>query len=106
MMDLERTKTHSFSTPDSLLIFYLTLVRPKLEYASTVRNSVTSTDNKKLEGLQQKFVVICHSGFFTHELVTYEGFPKFRNLRTLHGRRLHLVALSFISVYYDPAKAA
>jgi len=81
---------------------YLTLVRPKLEFASTARNSITSTDAKKLERFRQTFVALCHSGFCTHDLVTYEDFLKFRKLRTLHGRKHHLDALSFISVYYYP----
>jgi hypothetical protein len=63
LLDLVRTKTYSFSTLDSLLILYLTLGRPKLEYASTVRNSVTPTDAKKLGLLRRKFVTLCHSGF-------------------------------------------
>jgi hypothetical protein len=46
MLGLIQTITYSFSTFDSLLILYLTTVRPTLKYASIVWNSVTSTDTK------------------------------------------------------------
>jgi hypothetical protein len=39
-------------TLDNLLILYLTLLRPKRKYASIIRNSMTSTDAKKLERIQ------------------------------------------------------
>jgi hypothetical protein len=70
---LIRTVTYSFSTLDSLLILYLTPVRPKLEYASTVGNSITAPDAKKLERIQRKFVALRQNRFSTHNPVTYEG---------------------------------
>jgi hypothetical protein len=69
-LGLIRTVTYSFSTLDSLLILYLTLVRPKLEYASNVWNSITATDAKKLERIQRKFVALCQNRFSTHDHVT------------------------------------
>jgi hypothetical protein len=39
-------------TVDSLRILYLTLVRPKRKYASTVGNSIMCTDARKLERIQ------------------------------------------------------
>jgi hypothetical protein len=59
MLILIRSITYSFSNLDSLLILHLTLVRPKLKYASTVWNSITSTNAKKLEHIQWKFVALC-----------------------------------------------
>ena len=41
-----RPITCSFSSIDGVLILYLTLVRPKFEYASNLRNSTTSADAK------------------------------------------------------------
>jgi hypothetical protein len=89
---LMRTVTYSFSTLDRLPIFYLTLVRPKLEYASNVWNSITATDAKKLERIQRNFVALCQNRFSTHDHVTYEDFLEFLKLHTLHDRRLHLDA--------------
>jgi hypothetical protein len=34
-----------------------------LEYASVVWNSITSTDAKKLESIQQKFATVCFYQF-------------------------------------------
>ena len=52
MVGLICTITYSFFALDSLLILYLTLVRPKRKYASTVRNSIPFTDAKMLERIQ------------------------------------------------------
>jgi hypothetical protein len=35
-----------------------------LEYASVVWNSITATDSKKLERIQQKFTYVCFYRFF------------------------------------------
>ena len=56
MLGLIHAINFSFSTIDFLMMLYLTPVRPKFEYASTLWNSMMSTDAKKLERVQRKFV--------------------------------------------------
>jgi hypothetical protein len=99
MLGLIRTITYSFSTLDSLLILYLTLVRPRLEHASTVWKSITSTNAKQLERILRNFVALCQNRFFTHDNVIYENFLHFPNFRALHDRRLQLDALYSIFLY-------
>jgi hypothetical protein len=55
---LIRTLTYSFPTLDSLLLLYATFLTPKLQYAAVERNSVTSTDVRKLECIQHKFAAL------------------------------------------------
>jgi hypothetical protein len=48
MLGLIRYSTSSFSTLESLLVLYSSLVRSEFEYAFVVCNSITSTDFAKL----------------------------------------------------------
>jgi hypothetical protein len=71
LLGLIRPVTFSFSSLQSLLMLYCTLVRPKLQYASVAWNSITSTDASKLERIQHKFVSLCHRRFFSHLPYSY-----------------------------------
>ena len=54
----------SLSSFDCILMLYFTVVRPKLKYPSVIRNSITSADANKLEGIQRKFAAQFYNRFF------------------------------------------
>lgn len=54
----------SFFTLNSLLVLCSILVQSKLEYASVIWNSITSTHSTELERIQTKFAALCYTRFF------------------------------------------
>jgi hypothetical protein len=99
LLELIRTTTFSFSTPDSLLMLYIDIVRYKLEYASVVWNSITNTDSTNSSAYKkhlQPFVVI---DFFQDVYYHHINILDKLNLQTLHDRQRHIDALSLINVF-------
>jgi hypothetical protein len=80
-----------------MFILYFSLVRSKVEYASIVWHSITSTDANKLERIQQNFWRF--KRFFPQIDYCYEFALKQLKLHTLQERRNHLDALFLIQVY-------
>jgi hypothetical protein len=79
---------------------YITLVKFKLEYASVVWNSTTSTDDK-LELIQQRFAALCLNHFFPQAHYCYSLALEELKLHTLRMRRHRLDAFFLIQVVFS-----
>jgi hypothetical protein len=99
LLGLIRSVTFSFSTLECMFVLYATLVRAKVEYASVVWNSITSTDANKLERIQRKFTVICFKRFFPQVKYSYDLALEQLHLHTLCKRRHHIDALFLNQVF-------
>jgi hypothetical protein len=64
LLGLIGTITPSFSSLDSLMMLYSSPLRSKLEHASLVWNSLTTTDFSKLERIQEKFATLYYNRIF------------------------------------------
>jgi hypothetical protein len=80
-------------------MFYLALIRSKLDYVSIVWNSIICTKAKKLEHIQRNFLVLCNNRFFSFDHVTYEYSFKLLNRNAPYDWRLHLDALFLFYVH-------
>ncbi|PNF36364.1 hypothetical protein B7P43_G18042 [Cryptotermes secundus] len=98
LLGLIRSITYRVSSLESLFVLYFTL-GSKLEYASVVRNSITSTDANKLEHIQQKFASVCFYRFFPHISYNYTDALEKLSLHSLHKWRHHLDALFLVLVF-------
>jgi hypothetical protein len=99
LLGLIRSMTYGFSSLECLCTLYITLVRSRLEYASVVWNSITSTDANKLERIQQKFASVCVYRFFSNVSYAYNAALDKLGLQSLRTRRHYLDALFFVQVY-------
>jgi hypothetical protein len=99
ILGLIRSITFRFSCLDCLFSLYTALVRPRLEYATVVWNSITSMVFKKLECIQQKFASVCFYHFFPNLPYNYVLASNKLNLPSLSMRRQHLDAFFFFFPY-------
>jgi hypothetical protein len=62
-LGLIRFIAYNFSSLDSLVVWYIALIKSKLEYVYVVWNKLTSTDSNKIENTQRKFANLCYCFF-------------------------------------------
>jgi hypothetical protein len=85
--------TFKFSPLECKLRLYITLIRFKLEYASVLWYSITSTHANKLECIQQRFSALCFNRFFPEVHYCSSLASEELNLQTL-------IALFLTEVYF------
>jgi hypothetical protein len=99
LLGLVRSVTYNFSSLECMFILYFTLVRSKVEYASVVWNSITTTNAKKLERIQHKFAALCLKRVVPQVDYSYDLALEQLKLHTLRKRRYHFDALFLTQLY-------
>ena len=99
MFGIVRKLTFYFSTIDSLLLSYSTLVRSKLEQVSSVCNNVMATNANKLERVQWQLAALYFTCFSSHIPWNYACALQLLKLHTSQVRKLHCDVLFFINVF-------
>jgi hypothetical protein len=98
-----RNITFSFSTLDSLLILYFSLIIPKLKYAFVVWNSITSTDAEKLERIQRKFVALWYNRFLSPDSNGYSYASALQYLQRRYQLDARIVIIAFLGFKSCPS---
>jgi hypothetical protein len=101
LLGLVRSVTLSISSFEcTLCMLYFTLFKSKLEYASIVWNSITSTDANGLKRTQQKFASLYFNHVFLYIHYGYAYALEELKLHVSQKKRCHLVALFRIEVFF------
>ena len=74
-----------------MIILYKTLIRPKLEYNSVVRNNLSLTKSNSNEIVRRKFIAMLYDTFFEKKLFC----NYFRLCERIYLNSLHVGRMSF-----------
>lgn len=93
MLGFIKRNCHDFKSPNTLKLLYCSLVRPHLEYCSSIWSPYYNNYKEKIERVQNKFLrflgfkiraITGNNGFYN-----YEEIRAYINITTLEERRYH-----------------